>query len=142
MNKLKLRDQEVTLFLKGAGRTSSMAGTLMAVILMQVDREDDRLVESLNADVSEAMAAIQAHREVESMPRHLAGMDFVNQIVESNTLPKRLEDVFRTARLETDILIEVKDPGFKGSNHLDAAIMEFNLKTGLKVTVVAAQEAA
>lgn len=137
MKKLQLRDQEVTLFLKAASRTSGMAGILMAAIMLQVDRDDERLVESLNVDVLRAMEAIQAHREVENMPRGLSGIDFVNQIVESNTLASKLEGVFKTARLDTDILIEVRDPRFKGSEYLDVAIKEFNLKTGLNVTVAA-----
>ncbi|MBI6885754.1 hypothetical protein [Pseudomonas putida] len=139
MTKLQLRDHEVTLFLKGSTRTSTMAATLLAAILVQNDRSDERKTSDLVADIQDAMGAVNAHRCVENMPRDLVGMDFVEKIVESNTLTEKLESVFRSAGLDREIMIEVRDPYFSGSKALDMALDEFRFKTGLSVTVTAAQ---
>lgn len=142
MKKLVLRDNEVTLFLKSAPRTSVMVTTLLASVWMQSDLDDERKAESLTQDLQEAMTAVKAHRDVENAPSRLSGLDFVRTIIEANALPERLERLFKTADVDTNILIQVRDSSFQGSGAFDASLKELLLKTGLYVTVVAAQEAA
>lgn len=142
MNKLNLRDNEVTLFLKGASRTSAMVSTLLAAVWEQSDRDDERKAEYLTGDLQEAMAAVKAHRDTENSPSRLSGLDLVRTLILANTLPAKLARVFKTAELDIDILIQVRDPSFQGSGAFDASLKDLLLKTGLHITVVAAKEAA
>lgn len=142
MKKLTLCDNEVTLFLKGASRTSTMVSILLAALWLQSDRDDERKSENLTRELQEALTAVKAHRDTENAPSRLSGMDFVRTLIIANGLPAKLERIFKTAGLDTSILIQVRDPSFQGSGAFDASLKELLLKTGLNVTVVAAQEAA